>query len=130
MTLTLKSILFTLIISKISPPERNNKMIKTNTTVSEIFIQSLNNAYGSKYNFERELIYRAYQYGNKGRMYFGINKLLNFTMYPATSKDEFSSSYPLLECNLDICDITNFVEDIDYGKLSNAYLQIRDLIES
>ncbi len=105
-------------------------MIKTSTTVSEIFLQSLKNAYGSKHEFERELVYKAYQYGNKGRMYFGINKLLNFIMYPATSKDEYSSSYPLLECNLDTCDITNFIEDIDYTKLSNAYIQIRNLIES
>lgn len=105
-------------------------MLKANTTISEVFMQSLNNAYGSKYNFEKELVYKAYQYGNKGRLYFGINRLLNFTMYPASMKEENTSAIPLLECNLDICDISNFIEDIDYSKLSHAYLQIRSLIES
>lgn len=105
-------------------------MLSTNTTISEIFMQSLKNAYGSKRNFEKELVYKAYQYGNKGRLYFGITKLLNFTMYPASLKEENPNSIPLLECNLDICDIANFIEDIDYTKLSNAYLQVRQLIES
>ncbi|MDE5714586.1 MAG: hypothetical protein K2I42_00465 [Anaeroplasmataceae bacterium] len=101
-------------------------MLKANTTISEVFIESLNNAYGSKRNFEKELVYKAYQYGNKGRLFFGINKLLNFTMSPEVTK----SDIPLLECNLDICDIANFIEDIDYSKLSNAYIQIRNLFES
>ncbi len=101
-------------------------MLKANTTISEVFIESLNNAYGSKRNFEKELVYKAYQYGNKGRLFFGINKLLNFTMSPESNQ----SDIPLLECNLDACDITNFIEDIDYSKLSNAYLQIRNLFES
>ncbi|MDE5856014.1 MAG: hypothetical protein K2H06_03105 [Anaeroplasmataceae bacterium] len=105
-------------------------MLKTNTTISEVFMQSLNNAYGSKRNFEKELVYKAYQYGNKGRLYFGINKLLNFTVYPACLKEENRSSIPLLECNLDACDIANFIEDIDYTKLSKAYLQVRSLIQS
>lgn len=105
-------------------------MLSTNTTISEIFMQSLKNAYGSKRNFEKELVYKAYQYGNKGRLYFGITKLLNFTMYPASLKEEHTNSIPLLECNLDICDIANFIEDIDYTKLSNAYLHVRQLIES
>lgn len=105
-------------------------MIQTNTTVSEVFMQSLKNAYGSKHNFERELIYKAYQYGNKGKIYFALNHFLNFIMYPATQKEDYKSSYPLLECNLDSCDIFNFIEDIDYPKLSHAYLKIRQLIES
>ena len=101
-------------------------MLKATTTISEVFIESLNNAYGSKKNFEKELIYKAYQYGNKGRLFFGINKLLNFTMAPEVT----SADIPLLECNLDAFDITNFIEDIDYTKLSNAYLQVRNLFES
>lgn len=105
-------------------------MTSTNTTVSELFMQSLRNAYGSKHNFEKELIYKAYQYGNKGRMCFGINHLLNFMMVPKNLKNDETGLYPLLECNLDVCDIANFIEDIDYAKLSNAYLQIRHLIES
>ena len=105
-------------------------MLKTNTTISELFIQSLINAYGSQRNFEKELVYKAYQYGNKGRLYFGINKLLNFTMYPASLREENNTYIPLLECNLDACDIANFIEDIDYSKLSHAYLQIRSLIQS
>ncbi|MDE6584679.1 MAG: hypothetical protein K2K15_04675 [Anaeroplasmataceae bacterium] len=105
-------------------------MLTTTTTISEVFMQSLINAYGSKRNFEKELVYKAYQYGNKGRLYFGINKLLNFTMYPACLKEENSNSFPLLECNLDICDIANFIEDIDYTKLSSAYLQVRSLIQA
>lgn len=105
-------------------------MVQTNTTVSEVFMQSLKNAYGSRHNFERELIYKAYQYGNKGRMYFALNKFLNFIMFPSSSKEELHSAYPLLECNLDTCDIVNFIEDIDYSKLSHAYVQIRQLIES
>ena len=105
-------------------------MLTTTTTISEVFMQSLINAYGSKRNFEKELVYKAYQYGNKGRLYFGINKLLNFTMYPACLKEENSTSFPLLECNLDICDIANFIEDIDYTKLSSAYLQVRSLIQA
>lgn len=105
-------------------------MFTAKTTISEVFMQSLNNAYGSKRNFEKELVYKAYQYGNKGRLYFGINKLLNFTMYPASLKEENQSSIPLLECNLDVCDIANFIEDIDYSKLSTAYLKVRSLIQS
>ncbi|MDE5867624.1 MAG: hypothetical protein K2O05_02480 [Anaeroplasmataceae bacterium] len=105
-------------------------MFATNTTISEVFMQSLKNAYGSKRNFEKELVYKAYQYGNKGRLYFGVTKLLNFTMYPASLKEENNNSIPLLECNLDICDIANFIEDIDYSKLSNAYLHVRSLIKS
>lgn len=105
-------------------------MIKHNTTISEVFMQSLKNAYGSKHNFERELVYRAYQYGNKGKMYFSLSPYLNFIVYPEEIKDDFSASYPLLECNLDACDIYNFIEDIDYTKLSNAYLNVRRLIES
>ncbi len=99
-------------------------------TISEVFIESLKNAYGSKINFEKELVYKAYQYGNKGRLYFGINRLLNFIMYPEDLKNENNNSFPLLECNLDICDIANFIEDIDYTKLSNAYLKVRKLIQS
>lgn len=105
-------------------------MLKSNTTISEVFLQSIANAYGSKRNFEKELIYKAYQYGNKGKIYFAINKFLNFIMFPSSSKDENQSSYVLLECNLDACDIANFIEDIDYSKLSNAYTHIRKLIES
>ncbi len=105
-------------------------MMNVNTPISEVFMQSLKNAYGSQRNFEKELVYKAYQYGNKGRLYFGITKLLNFTMYPANSKADANSSIPLLECNLDVCDIANFVEDIDYSKLSNAYLQVRSRIKS
>lgn len=105
-------------------------MQATNTTISEVFMESLRNAYGSRHNFEKELVYKAYQYGNKGRLYFGINKLLNFTMYPACLKEENRASYTLLECNLDACDIANFIEDIDYTKLSKAYLQVRSLIQS
>ena len=52
----------------------------TKTTISEAFIESLKNAYGSKHNFERELIYKAYQYGNKGKMFFSLSPYLNFTM--------------------------------------------------
>lgn len=103
-------------------------MMNVNTTISEVFMQSLKNAYGSQRNFEKELVYKAYQYGNKGRLYFGITRLLNFTMYPAGSEN--TTSIPLLECNLDVCDIANFVEDIDYSKLSHAYLQVRSLIKS
>ena len=102
----------------------------TKTTISEAFIESLKNAYGSKHNFERELIYKAYQYGNKGKMFFSLSPYLNFTMYPEEIKDEYNNFYPLLECNLDACDIYNFIEDIDYTKLSNAYLNVRRLIES
>ena len=109
--------------------ERKNKMTK-NTTISEVFMQSLKNAYGSKNNFEKEFVYKAYQYGNKGRFYFALNQFLNFIMYPSSMKDEYASSYPLLECNLDTCDIFNFIEDIDYTRLSNAYLKVRSMIES
>lgn len=93
-------------------------------------MDSLKNAYGSQKNFEKQLIYKAYQFGNKGILYFGINKLLNFDMYPECLKDDQSFTYPLLACNLDICDITNFIEDIDYTKLSDGYLYVRKLIES
>ena len=51
-------------------------------------------------------------------------------MYPACLKEENHASIPLLECNLDVCDIANFIEDIDYTKLSKAYLQVRSLIQS
>ena len=101
-----------------------------NTTISEVFMQSLKNAYGSKNNFERELIYKAYQFGNKGKMFFSLSPILNFTMYPEEAKENYNTFYPLLVCNLDACDIYNFIEDIDYTKLSNAYLKVRQLVES
>ena len=97
----------------------------TNITISKYFIDSLNNAYGSLNNFEKELIYKAYQIGNKGKLYFKINNFLNFDLSHTKSDDE----YTLLTCNLDICDIYNFIEDIDYSKLSNAYLKIRNLVQ-
>ena len=103
-------------------------MIKTNTTISKLFMESLINAYGSQKNFERELVYKAYQYGNKGRLYFGINSFLNFQVFTEDSLEK--SLIPLLICNLDICDISNFIEDIDYCKLSNAYLHVRNSIQS
>lgn len=91
------------------------------------FIESLNNAYGSKKNFERELIYKAYQNGNSGKLYFNMNNYLNFNLSKSVDK---TTEYTLLTCNLDNCDIFNFIEDIDYAKLSNAYYEIRRLIES
>ncbi|MBE6137539.1 MAG: hypothetical protein E7176_04000 [Erysipelotrichaceae bacterium] len=91
------------------------------------FINSINNAYGSKKNFERELIYKAYQNKNTGKLYFKINNYLNFNI--SKNLDE-ENEYSLLTCNLDICDIYNFIEDLDYSKLSNAYHHIRKLIES
>ena len=98
-----------------------------NTTISHGFMESLKNAYGSKHNFERELIYKAYQLGNRGKLYFKINNFLNFNMSPIPDEQ---NQYTLLTCNLDICDIFNFIEDIDYTKLSNAYTEIKKLIES
>ena len=105
-------------------------MFKPVTTISENFMQSLKNAYGSKINFEKELIYKAYQYGNKGKMIFAMNQYNNFIMYPSSHKYEYKNSYPLLECNLDACDIFNFIEDIDYTKLSYAYEKIINLYKS
>lgn len=99
-------------------------MNETKTTISKRFMQSLKNAYGSKNNFEHELVYKAYQYGNKGKMIFALNTLHNFIMYPSSSKDEYIDSFPLLELNLDAYDIYNFIEDIDYSKLSHAYERI------
>ncbi len=98
-----------------------------NKTVQTPFFESLNNAYGSKHNFERELIYKAYQLGNHGKLYFRINNLLNFNL---SVKPDEQDEYTLLTCNLDICDIFNFIEDIDYSKLSKAYTEIRNLIQS
>ena len=102
-------------------------MTLSNKTICNSFFESLNNAYGSKYNFEKELIYKAYQNGNKGKLYFNMNNFLNFTLSP---KPNDKNEYTLLTCNLDICDIFNFIEDIDYTKLSYAYTQIRKLIQS
>ncbi len=102
-------------------------MLTSNKTISTGFLQSLNNAYGSRYNFEKELIYRAYQNGNKGKLYFRINNFLNFNLSPSPIQE---NEYTLLTCNLDICDIFNFIEDIDYTKLSYAYGKIKELIES
>lgn len=102
-------------------------MHTTNKTISNGFLESLNNAYGSKKNFERELIHKAYQNGNRGKLYFRINNFLNFNLSPLPNEE---NEYTLLTCNLDICDIFNFIEDIDYTKLSYAYTQIKKLIES
>ena len=63
-----------------------------NTTISEVFMQSLKNAYGSKHNFERELIYKAYQFGNKGKMFFSLSPYLNFTMYPEETKEKYNTA--------------------------------------
>lgn len=91
------------------------------------FIKSLNNAFGSKKNFEQELIYKAYQIGNHGKLYFKVNKYLNFNV---SKNINIENEYSLLTCNLDTCDIYNFIEDIDYSKLSNAYYEISKLIKS
>ncbi len=102
-------------------------MITSNKTICSSFFESLNNAYGSRYNFEKELIYKAYQLGNRGKLYFRINNFLNFNL---SQKPDGQNEYTLLTCNLDICDIFNFIEDIDYTKLSNAYIEIKKLIQS
>ncbi len=102
-------------------------MYRINTTISQAFIESLNNAYGSKRNFERELIYSSYKLQNKGKLYLKLNNLLNFNLSPSYNSN---TEYILLTCNLECCDIFNFIEDIDYAKLSNAYLEIKKLIES
>lgn len=102
-------------------------MYKTNTTISQAFINSLNNAFGSRKNFERELIYSSYKLLNRGKLYLKVNNLLNFKLSDSYDSDK---EYILLTCNLDSCDIFNFIEDIDYIKLSNAYLEIKSLIES
>lgn len=102
-------------------------MKSINKTICNGFFESLNNAYGSRYNFEKELIYRAYQLGNRGKLYFKINNLLNFNLSSNSNED---NHYTLLTCNLDQCDIFNFIEDIDYTKLSNAYVKIKELIQT
>lgn len=102
-------------------------MIKQNTIISEIFTHSLNNAYGSKKHFEQALIYTAYKNGNKGKLNFGLNKHLNFEIYSNQLKDNI---YPLLTFDLDKYDIYNFIEEIDYHKLSANYVRYRALIES
>ena len=101
-------------------------MITSNNLNKNHFFTSLNDAYGSKRNFERELIHKAYKVGNKGKLYFTMNRYLNFYVSNIITNQE----YILLTCNLDSCDIYNFIEDIDYTKLSNAYLEIKRLIES
>ena len=95
--------------------------------INDRFTESINNAFGSKKNFECELIQKAYSIGNRGKLYFKINQFLNFVLSIDPKQD---NEFTLLTCNLDICDIFNFIEDIDYAKLSNAYTQARKLIES
>lgn len=101
-------------------------MYKLNTTISQSFINSLNNAFGSKHNFEKELIRTAYKLQNKGKLYLKVNNYFNFSLSPLYNQNE----HILLTCNLDKCDIFNFIEDIDYEKLSNAFLEIQKLIQS
>jgi len=95
--------------------------------IYETFNESIKNAYGSKKNFEFELISKAYQNGNKGYLYFKLNEYFNFIVNNEYQND---NEYILLTCNLDCCDIINFIENIDYTKLSNAYFHARRLIES
>lgn len=91
------------------------------------FIESINNAYGSKKEFERELIYKAYSIGNKGKIHFKIDKLFNFIV---SDEPRNENEYTLLTCNLNVCDIFNFIDDLDYSKLSNAYNEALLLIKS
>lgn len=86
----------------------------------------IDNVYGSKKNFERELIYKAYKYKNAGKLYLNINKLYDISLSSTVSNDE----YTLLTCNLDICDIINFIEDLDYSKLAKSYNEAIKLIKS
>lgn len=102
-------------------------MQNVNTTISQSFMDSLNNAFGSKNNFERELIYKSYKLKNKGKLYLKVNNYLNFNL---SSNYNSKNEHILLTCNLDKCDILNFIEDIDYTKISKAYLEIKSLIES
>ena len=95
--------------------------------IYDSFNESLNNAYGSKKNFEYELIHKALELRNKGFLYFKLNEHLNFIL---NNKANIENEYILLTCNLDSCDIFNFIEDIDYNKLAHAYLMVRKLIES
>ena len=94
---------------------------------SDSFMESLNNAYGSKKNFEHELIHKAFENGNKGKIYFAMNRYCNFFLKKNLNTN---TDYTLLTCNLDYCDIYNFIEDIDYSKLSKAYHEIKRLIQS
>lgn len=84
----------------------------------------IDNVYGSKKNFERELIKNAYKYKNTGKLYLNINKQHDITISANIDKDE----YTLLICNLDICDIFNFIDDIDYTKLNASYNEALNLI--
>lgn len=93
-------------------------------TICDNFLKSINNQYGSKKNFEREMIKHAYKFGNKGRLYLNIDNNLLFSF------EGISSENTILACNLDNCDIINFIEDLDYIKLSNSYNEIIKLIKS
>lgn len=85
----------------------------------------IDDVYGSKKNFERELIHNAYKNKNTGKLYLKINKLLKVNLSSTVLEDE----YTLLTCNLDISDIINFIEDIDYTKLDYSYNEALKLIK-
>ena len=55
-----------------------------------------------------------------------MNRYCNFSLKNLNT----NTDYTLLTCNLDYCDIYNFIEDIDYSKLSRAYHEIKKLIQS
>ena len=90
-------------------------------------MNAIYDAYGSKKNFEYELIKEAYSIGNKGKIYVKINNYCNLTI---STKPKTENEHILLICNLDYSDIFNFIEDIDYSKLSNAYFNTLILIQS
>ncbi len=86
------------------------------------FFYSLNNAFGSRSNFERNLITESYRLGNKGSIYLCVDKFNNFKIIQIQNNEKIEDKlFPLLKINLNNVDILNFIGDLDYYELSKSY---------
>lgn len=87
---------------------------------------ALYNAFGSKKNFEREIINLAFKCKYKGSLYLKLSNLLNLSLDNKLGSNEYS----LMKINLEEHDIYNFIEELDYRLLEESYKKARVLAKS
>lgn len=91
-----------------------NKVLITTTSLNEC----ITNAFGSKNDFEKFLIYEAFRHGNKGHLYLSVDRFNNLAI-----KSDVNPliDFVVLDCNLDEKDIVNFIQELDYLMLEASY---------
>lgn len=89
-------------------------------------IKALYNAYGSKKNFEKEMINLAFKIHYHGSIYLKLNNYLNLSLDTIIDNSE----YEILKIDLEQNDIYNFIEELDYEVLDSSYNLAKALVKS